>query len=98
MGERWTAESVPPLLLAVISQAAGKGHKPGGKVAANLAEVLNVYDALVGVRVGEPCEHPTDELEVWPDGTGTYCHYCGGRVDWSVDKETSDGEGAKEAR
>lgn len=85
---RWTAENVPPLLLAVVSSAAGRAHKQGGQVAANLADVLNAYDDIAHMMPGEKCGHPTDELEVWPDGSGTFCHWCGGKVDWSQDKET----------
>jgi hypothetical protein len=44
-------------------------------------------------RKAGSCLHPTDALEVWPDGSGTHCHACGGIVDWSKDEETADGEG-----
>jgi hypothetical protein len=80
---------VPPLLLAVVSSAAGKAHKLGGDVAGNLAQVLNAYDELAHQLPGDaPCAHPTQELEVWPDGSGTYCWWCGGKVDWAKDEET----------
>ena len=42
----WTSENVPPVLLNLISAAAGKEHHQGGAVAQNLADVLNTYDAL----------------------------------------------------
>lgn len=84
MSGRWTGETVPALLLAIVSEAAGKRHKPGGEVAANLAEVLNAYDNIAYQAPGdEPCKHPTEELEVWPDGSGTFCRWCGGKVDWT---------------
>lgn len=44
----WTADNVPPDLLKIISDAAGKAHKQGGAVAGNLANVLNAYDAMKG--------------------------------------------------
>ena len=88
----WSAQNVPPLLLAIVSAAAGKRHKPGGVVAANLAEVLNAYDNIAFMLPDETCAHPTDELEVWPDGSGTFCHWCGGKVDWERDEETNSME------
>jgi hypothetical protein len=42
----WTADNVPRELLEIISDAADKGHKNGGEVAKNLADVLNAYDVI----------------------------------------------------
>lgn len=51
----WTAENVPAALLKIVSNAAGKAHKPGGDVAGNLADVLNAYDKMRTVGADPHC-------------------------------------------
>jgi hypothetical protein len=40
----WTAETVPPELLAIVDAAADRAHRPGGSVAQAVADLLNAYD------------------------------------------------------
>lgn len=42
----WTAESLPPELVAILDERAGKTHSPNGAVRSCLAEILNAYDAM----------------------------------------------------
>ena len=46
MSDRWTAESIPPDLVAILDEQAGKQHSPGGSVRRCLADILNAYDEL----------------------------------------------------
>lgn len=42
----WTAESLPPELVAILDGQAGRVHSPTGAVRSCLADILNAYDAL----------------------------------------------------
>ena len=42
----WTAESLPPELVAILDERAGRVHSPNGAVRSCLAEILNAYDAM----------------------------------------------------
>ncbi len=46
MPDRWTAESIPSELAAILDEQAGKVHSPGGSVRRCLADILNRYDEL----------------------------------------------------
>jgi hypothetical protein len=46
MTNRWTAESLPPELTAILDAQAGKVHSATGAVRSCLADVLNAYDEL----------------------------------------------------
>lgn len=41
---RWTAESIPAPLAAILDEQAGKVHSAGGAVRRCLADILNAYD------------------------------------------------------
>jgi hypothetical protein len=42
----WTAESLPPELVAILDEQAGRAHSPAGAVRSCLADILNAYDAM----------------------------------------------------
>lgn len=46
MPDRWTAETIPPELAAILDEQAGEVHSPGGAVRRCLADILNRYDEL----------------------------------------------------
>lgn len=43
---RWTAETLPSELTAILDEQAGKMHSPDGSVRRCLADILNAYDDL----------------------------------------------------
>ncbi len=70
MNPRWTAESIPPELVAILDEQAGKQHSPGGSVRRCLADILNAYDEMRASQTAERIEsapHPCQE----PDNA--YC-------------------------
>jgi hypothetical protein len=46
MTENWTGENLPPELVAILDERAGKIHSEGGSLRAALAEILNAYDDM----------------------------------------------------
>jgi len=44
-GSCWTSENLPPKLVAILDEQAGRVHSPGGAVRQCLADILNAYDA-----------------------------------------------------
>jgi hypothetical protein len=52
MMARWTAETIPPELTAILDEQASKMHSPTGAVRSCLADILNAYDQY---RDGAAC-------------------------------------------
>jgi hypothetical protein len=69
----WTAEALPPELVAILDEQAGRVHSPNGAVRRCLADILNAYDEL-----REEAEHPAapDTDKLCCCDTGADCPAC----------------------
>lgn len=95
----WTAQSLPPELVAILDRQAGKVHSPSGAVRSCLADILNAYD--------EMRERPDPAAEYGGDLTaplccckrGLMCGACGTGRHWQCpDRDDWDDEAGDDER
>lgn len=69
----WTAETLPPELVAILDDRAGRVHSPGGAVRSCLADIINAYDRW---REDGERDYPPDTGKLCCCDTGADCPAC----------------------
>ena len=89
----WTAETLPPELVAILDEQACRAHSPNGTVRRCLADLLNAYDQLRDRP--DPAAEYGDNLTapLCCCKRGSMCAACGTGNHWQCpDRDDTDDE------